>query len=400
MSFTTQTYDKCEPLVKSGETIQIRIEQTLAEQNDLLETTGPNQISITIEGPRLQLSPADITGVYPAPGSEDSPGEFLPHIALKRRTLPWERLGPDWQGAKTEPWLALILLKESEMRSTAQRTFSPAATLTPVVLKNLSENGPFKDLPTHQKLHNDLGLPNSTELQVVFIPNATLQKIRPAESEMKWLCHVKRKSENGVDADTAIVVCNRLPDAGPADTEPELHTALLVSLEKRDDLYDAAKYNAQNIKKRTAFIVLHHWTFKASQGGDFEQVMQAIGYRPNGGVLRFGNVPVPVASGETAPLSGGFEGLLEDNGFLREEIPHTQPGTIEYRGALRPFPTPARSQGFAVRAAAEEFENAPPDQLGALPAASTPQVIQVNVATFTGEQLEQQFGDVVNAAMS
>jgi hypothetical protein len=499
-----QVYSSCIPLEKSGQTIQIKVEQTLA---DLLETSGPNQISLTIEGPRLKLTPDDIAGVYPAPGSEDSPDEFLPHIALKRRTLPWERLGPDWQGAKSAPWLALLLLKESELRTAAQRTVSPAVALATVTLSQLNQPGDFKDSATYQKLRNDLGLANSTELQVVFIPNATLQKIRPIEDELKWLCHVKRKTENSVHTDTAIVVCNRLPDASGA--EPELHTAVLVSLEKRDDLYDPAKYTGANLNKRTAFIALHSWTFRASQGGDFEQVMQAIGYRPNGGVLRFGNLPRPVAGGP-APLFGGFDALLEDNGFLREEIPHTQPGAIEYRGPLRPFPTPSRSHGLAVRAAPEEFENAPPgapidysyaaafelgrllaladstvldqlrnihavhrieppvainklpialqkpewvvdpefgadpgwtwvdqpwtlesqslikdeaaligpvegdftsideqigvwkdvvlQQLSALPAASTPAVVQVNVVTFNGEQLAQQFGDVKVAA--
>jgi hypothetical protein len=46
-----------------------------------------------VEGPQLQLTPADVAGVYPAAGSEESPDEFLPHIALERRTLPWERIG-------------------------------------------------------------------------------------------------------------------------------------------------------------------------------------------------------------------------------------------------------------------------------------------------------------------
>ena len=50
---------------------------------------------MTIEGPQVSLNPADIAGVYPAPDSDDSPDEFLPHIAFTRHTLPWERFGPD-----------------------------------------------------------------------------------------------------------------------------------------------------------------------------------------------------------------------------------------------------------------------------------------------------------------
>ncbi len=90
----------------------------------------------------------------------------------------------------------------------------------------------------------------------------------------------ERKTENGVDKDVAIVVCNRLPDAGPPDAveKPEVHTALLVSLEQRSELFTAGHYSNPNAS--TALIVLHHWTFTPSKGGDFEQVMQAIGYDP------------------------------------------------------------------------------------------------------------------------
>jgi hypothetical protein len=169
------------------------------------------------------------------------------------------------------------------------------------------------------------------------------------------MCHMRR--DLTTNKDRAIVMSYRLPFAGPEGTEPELHTALLVSLEKREDLYAPSRELLANKDKEAVFIVLHHWTFKPSKGGDFEQVIRSIAIRPNGGVLRFGNLPKEVEPGQPVPLSGGFQGLLKHDGYFQEPLPHTQPGNVTWRGPLRPFKPPLRSQGFAVRAAPEEFED-------------------------------------------
>ena len=118
----------------------------------------------------------------------------------------------------------------------------------------------------------------------------------PLVTELRLLCHMKRESMNGADVDTAIVLAHRLPDASaPSGQKPELHTAVLVSVEKAPELFSLP------IAGTTTLLVLHHWTCRPSQGGDFEQVIKSIAYRPHGGVLRFGNVPATVATGETRP---------------------------------------------------------------------------------------------------
>ena len=90
-----QVYDNCIPLIPSGQTVQITVKQEIKDgETDLLSTTGPNSITLVVQGPQTKLDPSEIAGVYPAPDSSDSPHEFLPHIVLTRRTLPWERTGP------------------------------------------------------------------------------------------------------------------------------------------------------------------------------------------------------------------------------------------------------------------------------------------------------------------
>src|SRR5262245_7783684 len=104
---------------KAGDTVKIRIEQSLkhnGDNNELLNLTGPNEVSLVVQGPQLAIEPSDILGVYPAPGSEDSPDEYFPHIALAGRTLPWERKGPK----DHLPWMALLLIAENELAGGAR----------------------------------------------------------------------------------------------------------------------------------------------------------------------------------------------------------------------------------------------------------------------------------------
>lgn len=342
--------DRIQPLVKaSPDPIEIEVWQDL-DEGALLQTDAPSHVKVLIDGPRLQLTPGDIAGVYPAPGSEESPDEFLPHIALSRRTLPWERIGPNSQSST--PWMALLVFRESDLKTPAERAKSPAASLESTTVQGVGSRDPA----TFSYLAQTLDLPADTPLQVLYVRNQVLKNALPTIADLRFLCHVKRKEENGVVQDTAIVIANRLPDAGPEGSSPQIHTAVLVSLEQRGALFQAGALS--NANAFTALVVLHHWTFRPSQGGDFEHVVQAIKYRPNGGVVRFGNLARSPEAGEAVPVSGGFPGLLNTHGFFLDPLPHTQPGQVVYRSPLRPCPPAQRSPFFAIRAAPEEFDDA------------------------------------------
>jgi hypothetical protein len=337
-----QVFSSCVPLIKAGNAVPITVTQSL---DDRLKQDGPATVNVRIDGPQTSLLPDMVAGVYPAPGSDQSPDEFLPHIALSRRTLPWEREGPD-PGPKT-PWLALLLFKESELRSAAQRKQAPAVSVTQLKVQNIP------DLTTRNRLINTLQIPGETEVSTLAVANSILRQIVPRIAEVPLLCHMKRETVNDADVDHAIVVCNRLPDASaPAGQKPEVHTAVLVSVERAPELFTLP------ISGTTTLLVLHHWTFRPSQGGDFEQVIKSIAYRPHGGVLRFGNLPAPPKAGETAPLSGGFRGLVDKDGYFLTPVEHDQEVNATYRSPLHPFTPPPRSSGFAIAAAPNEFTTA------------------------------------------
>jgi hypothetical protein len=348
----TQVFDSCDPLVDSGQTIAIRLEQTLTRpkpgggEDMLLETTGALDVHVRVDGPKVGLLDSDVVGVYPSPGSDNSPDEFLPHIALTRRTLPWERTGP----AADKPWLALIVLKESEIGARFTQGAGPSP-ITSTTVGQLKASHPA----AHARFQAS-GLSDGEAIQVVLVPTTILKSIL-AIDDLEWLCHVRRVAQDNPlarlddDRDLAIVVSGRLPDA--SDVKPQLHYAYLVSLEERTDLQNPTGTT-------TPLIVLHHWSFTPSKGGDFEQVIKAIRARPNGGVLRFGNLPRD-HTGSEPELSADFAALLDDHGYLiPPTVLHQTGEPVEYRSPLRPFPPPVRSRGFAVRPAPEEFVDSDP----------------------------------------
>jgi hypothetical protein len=350
-------HDQCVPLVAAGNTIALNVTQTLVDGTDRLVPTGPQAVKLVVEGPRLRLTPDDLAGVYPAPGSEESPDEFLPHVALKRRTLPWERAG-SYAGS---PWLALLVFRRSELAFTtakanenANRPGALVHTTTLSQVETIDTDGAFawNVLESH-------GFPTSVLADWVYLTNEQFVRLAPARDDLRFLAHVKRVTEGGATTDHAILVANRLPDAAPfpasdPDAKAEQHVAMLVSLEHRTDLWGDTRKN--NPTRHVALLVLHHWTFTPSRGGDFEQVMQAIRYRPNGGALRFGALPEALPAADAPSLSGGFPSLVQPDGVFHDPILHEHAGPVVFRGPLRPFAPAARTNGFAVRAAPEEFD--------------------------------------------
>jgi hypothetical protein len=446
-------YDSFTPVIESGQTAEIIVSQTLTQGAAALLHASGSTVKLTVQGPQTSLTEDDISGVYPAPGTTDSPDDYLPHVALKRRTLPWERRGP----ADGTPWLALLVITQSDLNMrvspmtvdrnevikqspvasgpkpaaptvarevTLAREVTPVTPLSPEALARAAEiakvstpaetakvtvsagttkaSPPEASQTTTQTTSGEVslkasggavgttpvgilistgsitprsiqvkdlassdaatrtqllknGITDTTSIRAISIPTITLQKILPGPAELKLLCHVKEVIEDGGSTFTSIVISGRLPDAGDMTAAaPQTHAALLVSLENRDDIYTRLDQGgAINL------MVLHSWTFVPSKGGDFREVCQMIGYHPNGGVLRFGNTPSS-ATDPSQALSGGFGNLLDNAGYLAQPLDHSATGNVIWRGPLRPFPPPPRSNGFALRAEPEEFAGAPP----------------------------------------
>jgi hypothetical protein len=198
-------FDHCNPVHDAGTKLTIEVGHSVPAR---LSTTG--KVYLEVQGPQIALQPQDVVGVYPAPGSEDSPVDFLPHVVLRRRTLPWERSGP----IPNSPWLLLLLIDDSELPSGA----GPRATKVSEIAK--------VDAVAYQRMKTKLGLADDAAITVVDLPRQLIQRIRLISDSP-----LRRLDDDG---DVAVVIGNRLPNADAAN----LQHAFLVSIEGRDDLWD------------------------------------------------------------------------------------------------------------------------------------------------------------------
>lgn len=170
---------------------------------------------IDVVGPRFALPGPEIHSVFPPPNSVGPFHNRLPHIALKRRTLPWER-DPDPQGsgdiAIRPPWLALVILAEGEanfMRGVDIEDAMPAEV--------------------YDRLDPAPGTCDTVE-----VTTDVIREVFPREGDFEFLVHVRQVNVNdtenaGNDEDgfMSVIMTNRLPLAG------QKYGAYLISLEGR-----------------------------------------------------------------------------------------------------------------------------------------------------------------------
>lgn len=204
---------------------------TVTLEQDLLHADLPSDANIAdvqrhfeVTGPRLRLPVTEIHSVFP-PAKRVGPFENrLPHIALKRRTLPWEREvgGTAPAQGPRNPWLALVVLAEGE--ANFKRNISVAD-----YAKTLS-----------QDLRDQLDLDESETMDALEVTRDIVDAVFPREDELALLAHVRQVNLSDTEAAggdndgfMSVLLSNRLPLPGHS------YGAYLISLEGRlDELPD------------------------------------------------------------------------------------------------------------------------------------------------------------------
>jgi hypothetical protein len=187
-------------------------------------------VDFFVAGERFALNPSDIQAVYPTEGSRGDYADSLPHVALARDTLPWER-----SAGADAPWLALLLLTAAEAAAAPVKSI----TLDAYIAKLPARLRPF------QLQHGQTGSDNvrSIELQADL-----LLDVLPPLPDLAKLCHVRA----GDDGSVAVVASRRLP-------APGLNTAHLVSVEDR---YLGNAFDTGGQPHGTCTLIsLKSWTF-------------------------------------------------------------------------------------------------------------------------------------------
>jgi hypothetical protein len=205
------------PLVGGDYRLRVTTEVTIA--NDIQPLDGQD-FFFNVEGPRFSLAPNEVAGVFPPRGGHGAFDAALPHVALGRRTLPWERPLADAYtappGQTPFPFLALVLLDTTECeikRNMALEDVVPAAVF------------------------QRLGRPAGIRCDAVEADERLLRDILPMPDELQLLTHVRRVNVDDrelaagdSDGYFAVVMGNRIPRPGAT------YMACLVSVEERTDL--------------------------------------------------------------------------------------------------------------------------------------------------------------------
>ncbi len=200
-----------------------------------------------IEGPRFTLASTEVAGVFPPRNGHGAFDETIAHVALGRRTLPWERdpqlpsptrkagdppppnprpavdptgaVLPGVSVAGPTPWLALLVFEEGEY--------------------TLHQNVPLQQI-VPPDVFQRLGAPQNIQCDAVEARADLVAELMPSVDELTLLSHVRQVNVDDRELNAgssngwfAVVMSNRLPNPGAKCR------ACLVSVEQRSDLVPA-----------------------------------------------------------------------------------------------------------------------------------------------------------------
>jgi hypothetical protein len=208
-------------------------------------------LPVEVAAPRFTLDAADVVSVHPAPDSSGDVRDRLAHVALSRRTLPWERRFDDGT-----PWVALLVVADGEGQVTEPRPLRQAVGETL-----------FARLAAADPIDGDGPAVATLRLR----DTSVLTGLWPRRHDVRLLTHVRQvniadSALAGTDDDGwfAIVTANRLP------TQAVNYQACLVSLEGQDGLWAAPPTSVPPL------VVLYHWKFAVTGAGTFESLAAAL----------------------------------------------------------------------------------------------------------------------------
>ncbi len=248
-------------------------------------TPYSREIHFAVTGARFAaLTPADVDSVFPPPGSSGDHDNVLPHISLVSSTLPWERT-PDGNVDSKLPWLALLILHDSDFSSPAARP--TLQTLSLGELKQGHSGGKFPPVELEPGQHVD------DLVQVIDVERGLLQQALPDKSELGYLAHV-RQGKDGTDKATgpelATVMANRLPQ------QNGFRTAFLVSVENRLEPNGSGfQWLGAGDHDLVRLVCLESWRFACVDPAQtFTNLILDLDRAP--GTLRLVDTPSPAAN--------------------------------------------------------------------------------------------------------
>lgn len=259
-----QFIQHCQPPLDSG-TYTVEVEQKVkTKQSDKIpEQTFSKELTFYVDGHRFApLTPDVIYAVFPPAGNLGEYSNALPHIILKRGTLPWERTIRSTNSDL--PWLALLLFQESEKPE--------PKTIKLKELKATSGNTKFPEF-IYEAGQNDEDV-----VTVIDVPKNILEKILPPEKDLTLLASVNQitnEKNESLSEPLATILGNRLPKKG------EVSTVHLVALEER---YNSGTFDYQGAGPNDfiRLVSLASWSFTCvNSKHNFDALLKEIDREPD-----------------------------------------------------------------------------------------------------------------------
>ncbi|WP_207217662.1 MULTISPECIES: hypothetical protein [Sorangium] len=352
-----------------------------AEENIPNQSPGTfsAQATLVVSGERFSLAPEDIASVFPPNLANGELDGVLPHVVLRRRTLPWERMLKNGDSTyNQDPWLAVLVLADGENPIPAAmlaKDLVPAGTVITVKESNVTGTGtlPASILSYGAATLNPMGYGETPDdrCTVIDLPLATWNKVAPSAADVQYLAHIREvDTTEGVDSATttelcAVVMANRIPS-----TTAVTH-AFLVSLENMADYLPADDGGqSPSIPAGTTAVRLlcyRAWSFTANtMDQTLEALLTNLNRAPDSNALSTLALPLngpppsaaeiqrALANQALGTLSTADAAVLVQQALMLGYVPmthHLRHGgqTVSfYRGPLLPAPNPAPPRSAAL----------------------------------------------------
>lgn len=261
-----------QPFMESGE-YSLKVEQTIQADNKIESKTFSREITFVVSGERFgPLSPTDIHAVFPPANTIGDHSNVLPHISLKRSTLPWERFPDSGAGDKNLTWLVLLLFRESDF---AKESDKPQ--LQSLSLKELRATSTAK----YPAIDLEPGQHEEEQVNVIDVKRKYLEPLLPTKADLAFLAHTRQAKHKDGEAEgeqLATILSNRLPEPNGVSS------AYLVSIEGRYQDGDAGSFDFDNAgdEDLIRLVTLASWNFGCiDPDQSFTQLLRKLNNEPS-----------------------------------------------------------------------------------------------------------------------
>ncbi len=333
-----QFYDHAIPALSAG-MYQIRASHEIGA---LADADIPDQVQqLRVQGPRFALPAGEVSSVFPPDTANGSYATKLPHVVLSSRVLPWEIALHGVE--RNVPWLALLLLLESEIVGGDPQASTRSISSTVGDVLNDKDPHVLKPaIPLNTLASAEL----KSKCQTVIIDGNAFQKILPGARELPYLAHTREVNLDqkafplaGKNGQFSLVIGNRFPQI---ENVPQgingKNIVHLVSLEGFE-AYLGTQPPAIPTGKKVRLFSLASWSFfcQEQKGQTFSALAEQLA-APGSALLNrlLLKLPVDAPADTTTPAQVVQDYLARGYVGLNYETQTGEASFALYRGPLSP----------------------------------------------------------------